>query len=269
MCPFGTDVLDTRDNLLVSAKYQTQRIQFFASADFNYEMDGEWVNNFINKTHSRMNSEQQYPVTSVTGVRGNAADDDQKFDDQSGPLGDNSHLSMKKLLFKTFALTFKSKLNETFTTIPIVFQSHDMPKFIHDIQLALLNLPNKVIDGITVAGNRVSNSIIAVNITFTGDRVQGPQHYLVVEDYECQDGCTPKIDGLRLQHKVDHTQSSITEWVQEGGVGIDARNGRGGISSDYNSYECGRRGKCDYSTGLCGCFTGYTGANCNTLTTLV
>jgi hypothetical protein len=87
---------------------------------------------------------------------------------------------------------------------------------------------------------------------FTGPSVQGPQNLLMVEDYECGAGCTPKLDGLELQHRVTFTNSNLTE----------------GMLADYNSYECGRRGKCDYTTGLCKCFTGYTGDNCNTLTTL-
>jgi len=193
MCPHGNDVLDIRDDLLVSTKYQVQELRFQA-------------NDMLNDLDS-----------------------------------------------KTFALSFTTRLNETFTTIPIVFDENDIPDLVHDIQLALLNLPNKVIDGITVAAAKdLSASQIAVNITFTGDAVQGPQHLIVVEDYECGAGCTPKLDGLDLQTRVGRTNSNATE-IQ---------------NADYNSYECGRRGKCDYSTGLCQCFTGYSGDNCNTLTTL-
>jgi hypothetical protein len=200
ICPYGTDVLDTRDDLLLSGQYQVQKIAFVASS-------GE---------------------------------------------SDN-------LLSKTFALTFKSRLNETFTTIPIVMNPSNLPNLVHDIQLALLNLPNRVIDGITVAAALDSNfgvdsiEVVNVNISFTGPSVQGPQHILVVEDYECAAGCTPKLTGLPLQTRYNSYSSNATE-VQ---------------LSDYNSYECGRRGKCDYTTGLCQCFTGYTGDNCNTLTTLV
>ena len=64
---------------------------------------------------------------------------------------------------KTFALTFTSKLNETFTTIPIVFASTasgtgdvDMR---NDVQLALLSLPNKVIDGVTVSLSEVNTGV--------------------------------------------------------------------------------------------------------------
>lgn len=215
MCPFGTDVLDHRDNLLVSTKYQVQNFQFVASSHDN-----------------------TLPVQT-----GNT--------DDTGTL--EGSLDEKKLNGKTFAFTFKSKLNESFTTIPIVFNDNNLPNMVHDIQLALLTLPNRVIDGVTVAAHRDYATILHVNISFTGQAVQGPQHLLVVEDYECSSGCTPRLTGLNLQTRYDHTMSNATE----------AR------AADFNSYECGRRGSCDYSSGLCACFAGYVGENCNTLTTLV
>lgn len=197
MCPYGTDVVQVRDNLLVSQKYQVQELFFKASGKAS-SLDG-----------------------------------------------------------KTFALTFKSKLNETFTTIPIVVDEVDLNDFVHDIQLALLTLPNRVIDGVTVSANilETSNTIggkLAVSVTFTGNAVQGPQHLLVVEDYECGAGCTPRMDGLNLETRYGQIPSNISQVVV----------------ADDQSYECGNRGKCDYSTGLCKCFTGYTGDNCNTMTTL-
>jgi len=158
----------------------------------------------------------------------------------------------------TFALVFKSKLNETFTTIPIVFQTATpLTNFINDIQLALLMLPNRVIDGVSVSAAKVLTNSYAVQVTFTGNSVQGPQHLLTVLDYQCGDGCTPKITGIPVETRVFTTaypspaniNSNITETVK----------------ADYNSFECGRRGKCDYATGLCQCFSGYTGDNCNTL----
>jgi len=170
----------------------------------------------------------------------------------------NANLNAAALQGETFALTFKSRLNETFTTIPINFDWTNIPDFVNDIQLSLLSLPNRVIDGITVAASKaVSSDIytqaVYVNISFTGAAVQGPQHLIVVQDYECAAGCTPKITGLELQTRRTMKMSNVTE-IQ---------------LSDFNSFECGRRGKCDYTSGLCQCFEGYIGENCNTLTTLV
>lgn len=157
---------------------------------------------------------------------------------------------------KTFALSFKTRLNETFTTIPIVFDaSSNTADFANDIQLALLNLPNRVIDACAVTVTQTVASSpqprYTVTVEFTGENVQGPQHLLMVHTYQCQDGCTPKITGLPVETRstTGQTLSSVAEQQ----------------AADYNSYECGRRGKCDYSTGLCSCFSGYTGDNCNTL----
>jgi hypothetical protein len=163
-----------------------------------------------------------------------------------------SDLNADDLDYRTFALTFTSRLNETFTTIPIVFDDTDMTDLINDIHLALLNLPNRVIDRLSVSGYRKNRKSVEIKVTFTGDAVQGRQNLLKVESYECGAGCTPKLDGLGLQTRVGEHASNTTERV----------------SADKHSFECGRRGKCDYTTGLCQCFTGYTGDNCNTLTTL-
>jgi len=256
LCPYGTDVLDVRMDLNAAAKYQVQELVFVAN--------------------------------------------DQNWEDSTGASTGISQFSAgiysPGMKSQTFALTFRSRLNETFTTIPIVFDPVDLNDFVHDIQVALLSLPNRVIDGITVAagrylstaltydtnsyptgqgvnvasvsdtaaldgnpftyattGHSVTRNEIRVNITFTGPAVQGPQHLIEIQSYECQSGCTPKLTGLQLQTRANHLQSNVTE------IGL----------SDFNSYECGRRGKCDYSTGLCACFLGYTGDNCNTLSTLV
>jgi len=219
MCMYGTDVMDQRNNMLSTANLHTQHIQFQA--------------------------------------------------DQKNTLGIEGH---------TFALTFRSKLNETFTTIPIVMNTqpsanpntgsgvgktfHD---FVKDVEYALESLPNRVIDNVDVAGSiamsngpvnglftdslTTTTDKVYLNITFSGENVQGPQHLLTVKHILCGDGCTPKLTGLEL-----HTNSmNVTEITM----------------SDYNSFECGRRGKCDYSTGICQCFSGYTGLACNTITSLV
>jgi len=176
---------------------------------------------------------------------------------------------------QTFALTFKSKLNETFTTNPIVWNYHSSlgtaasyAELSEDIQAALEALPNRVVDGVSVttearllANGAVSpiGTFITIQVTFNGDHVQGAQNLLVMRNYQCLDGCTPKLTGLELVPgtlavTVVHTLNGATSAYE---------------SADYNSYECGRRGKCNYDTGVCQCFAGYTGLACNTITALV
>jgi hypothetical protein len=152
---------------------------------------------------------------------------------------------------QTFALRFKSKLNETFTTIPIVFNGKPdtLSTFVDDITGALQALPNGVIDAVEVHAYIESAMEVHVNITFVGDYVQGQQNIIEVIDYKCEDGCTPKLTGINLAvDKQDRNEVRV---------------------ADYNSYECGRRGKCDYDTGLCECFEGFTGPACNACTAMI
>jgi len=114
-----------------------------------------------------------------------------------------------------------------------------------------------ILPGIGVDNHRrrlANTGLVTIKIGFSGPSVQGPQHLLIVEDYQCDAGCTPKLTGMPLETRLTSNYwSTVVELTK----------------SDFNSYECGRRGKCDYSTGLCQCFAGYVGDNCNTLTTLV
>jgi hypothetical protein len=201
MCPYGTDILADRDDvLLASNKYHKQKLIF---------------------------SPENGILSGLTG--------------------------------KTFAITFISRLNETFSTYPIVFDNPagSLSDFANDIRLALLHLPNQVIDNCEVSANVVATRV-EVTVAFSGEAVQGPQNWLVIQDYECSAGCTPRITGLGLE-----TVTASNSW-NRGWSNITTYQ-----NALYNSYECGRRGKCDYGTGLCQCFEGYTGENCNTLTTLV
>lgn len=173
-----------------------------------------------------------------------------RFNAEADDLGEP-----KGLYGKTFALTFKSRINETYTTVPIPFFNgpSDFPSFVLDVQEALKRLPNRVIDNVDVSGGYDANDnnggSAYLNITFTGNHVQGPQNLITVRSYSCGDGCTPKITGLELRP----TTMNVTE-VQR---------------SDFNSFECGRRGKCDYTTGVCNCFAGYSGPTCGTISCLV
>lgn len=161
----------------------------------------------------------------------------------------------------SFALTFVSTLNETYTTRPIkleggtdssgVFDSSSCTTFAGYVESALEELPHRVVDDVVVTATS-SGSVLSFLVTFTGEAVQGKQNLLIVEDYACADGCTPRLAGIDLI-----TDTTPGSYVTETQV------------ADYNNYECGRRGKCNYDTGLCECFDGYTGEACATQTALI
>jgi len=255
MCMYGTDIMDQRDNMLVARKQNVQHIQFVAD---NYDSPTYTISNPFNPA-------------------------------QDGKRTSAAYTGRSRLMGRTFALVFTSKLNETFTTIPIKFATGDTTAELRvmflAVERALEGLPNGVIDNVDVSGekriasgewaiaekaNANGNSevgaamdggyaapdAIYLNITFSGQTVQGPQNLLQVKHIHCGDGCTPKLDGLDLKWTAAGTQ-------------IGAMTVNNVELADWNSYECGRRGKCDYATGICQCFSGYTGLACGTITSLV
>lgn len=156
--------------------------------------------------------------------------------------------SLSDLNGKTFAITFKSQINETFTTMPIVFDSTDLTAMALAIRRSMKRLPQHVVDEveITLHIRGPANSHLLIVVQFTGANTQGPQYLLTIEDAYCADGCTPRLSGIKL------FRGNSSEVVQ----------------SDYNNYECGRRGRCDYKTGVCKCFEGFTGVGCSVTTSL-
>lgn len=154
---------------------------------------------------------------------------------------------------KSFAIRFTSKMNETFVTQPIMWNLSDdiLEGF---IETALKELPNKVVDDVSVSidSSNGANGVI-INISFIGNSVQGKQYKVEVLTEPCKDGCTPRITGLTNLRTFSDTTLSTVEITTAGSL---------------ESYECGRRGKCDFSIGICKCFQGFTGEACNFLSAL-
>jgi len=155
---------------------------------------------------------------------------------------------------KTFAIRFTSKLNETYVTQPIAWDTDDSILAGY-IETSLKKLPNRVIDDVDVSVDSSTDAAgVIIEVTFTGASVQGKQHKLEILQDTCEDGCTPRITGLTNIRTFSDTTLSTVEITTPG---------------SHNSFECGRRGKCDQTSGLCKCFSGFTGDTCSVLTALV
>jgi hypothetical protein len=194
----------------------------------------------------------------------------------AGNDGQGNSSEIHEFYGKSFALTFVSTLNESFTTIPIDI-GYDTSVTVTENNLAdhitasLKGLPNKVITNVNVnttlgyetrtAVTNVAKSadiaFLNIEVEFVGASTMGPQHLLTVEAEKCAIGCTPRIKGLDLMSVDTKPTNSAISFVTEK------------QAADYNNYECGRRGKCDYDKGLCECFEGFTGEACSIQTALV
>jgi len=175
-------------------------------------------------------------------------------------IGQKYHVQQLKFIFqednckaddKTFALWVTSDANERFTTKPISYVCSDSHKLALSIRNAIQEIPT-INYGVKATAEYSGYAETSINITFTGCATTGDQNFLGVETDECSDGCTPKITGLPLKYKLGVLHSDITEHQD----------------ADFNNYECGRHGKCDYETGQCACHDGFTGRACTHQTSL-
>ena len=108
MCPRGNDVLDDRDNAARALRYQVQNLTLVAAGALG---DGHCFD---------------HPSTSYPAFY--------------NCFGD--------LMGKTFALTFTSRLNQSYTTKPLVVNALSLAD---DIRAALRELPNYVVDDCAVS----------------------------------------------------------------------------------------------------------------------
>merc|ERR1712196_73308 len=113
------------------------------------------------------------------------------------------------LVDKSFALTFTSKLNQSYTTKPIIVtkmtgstQAAAETATTTAVQAALHELPNYVVDGCTVTctyeyavGVDALYPSVKCAIGFDGGSVAGPQYLLEVEADKCDSGCTPQLSS--------------------------------------------------------------------------
>jgi len=175
MCPKGNDVMDERQNLVTALNYQTQTVTLIGAGALG---DG---------------------VSTVSGC--GAASDDAATD-----------ACFVDLVGKSFALTFTSKLNQSYTTKPIIVSIVDDANSgtvaaaematATAVQSALHELPNYVVDDCSVTctyaylpGISKLYPSVACSVEFTGGSVAGPQYLLEVEADKCDSGCTPQLSS--------------------------------------------------------------------------
>jgi hypothetical protein len=136
-----------------------------------------------------------------------------------------------------------------------------------EVRSALMSIPNHAIDSIEVT---VSEAVVESNyweysITFNSAATQGNQNRLTCNFAGCDtDGCQPRFTGFSSVADAKCVVTGYTNTHIASGAVVAANTDGTGENA-----ECSNRGICDYSTGICGCFDGYTGEACSIQTILV
>jgi hypothetical protein len=283
MCPKGNDVLNTRLDTSSSnaLQYQVQKIHFplidteantfegFDDLDGSTTYAGGVVNRYFALTFISTLNETYTTKPMLWYKETGTAAEETSSGSQTSNLEDSTGT----------AKADGTAVSDTIGTM---------------VENALKELPHKVIDDVSVTvAEQVTltgsaEAYVELYVTFTGSAVQGPQNLLQVEELACGKGCYPYLPHGRVTYlynsagtKVHNHKGTATyggETVHYGGAVIQTATWtntgempyvKEHLAADYNNYECGRRGKCNYGTGLCECFDGYTGESCSTQTALI
>jgi hypothetical protein len=183
-----------------------------------------------------------------------------------------------------FALTFRSTLNEEFTTVTM--NVYNLTEMI--VEEALNSLPNKVVEeaevvlyrnlskynATTYGLNGVPVSVsdktydqpypfdraynytwydtdLVVLVTFHGSMTKGDQYALECRTAYCGSGCQPKVE-FPLDFKAGSKCYVVNNYAESIGV----------------NWECSGRGECG-GDGTCECYEGYTDEYCSTKTAII
>jgi hypothetical protein len=152
---------------------------------------------------------------------------------------------------KWFTLTYIDGFNGVYATSPIPVMDNVLGTAAMT-QIALESLPNVALPSVQVSGSETSDTQ-TLAITFSDATNSGMQNDLACNirnvDEVCESGQQPFIDtdinaGDMTCTNLGHAETDVSMYEE--------------------NIECGNRGICDKSTGMCECFEGHTGAACET-----